>query len=73
MSLHDVPIGTDVPNDINVIIEIPMNSPAIKYEVDKKSGTLYVDLGGQEWREVDFGSTAKPATISPPMAIAMGT
>lgn len=43
MSLHDVPVGTDVPNDINVIIEIPMNSPAIKYEVDKKSGTLYVD------------------------------
>jgi inorganic pyrophosphatase len=26
MSLHDVPVGTDVPNDINVIIEIPMNS-----------------------------------------------
>ena len=43
MSLHDVPVGTDVPNDINVIIEIPMNSPAIKYEVDKDSGTLYVD------------------------------
>ncbi len=43
MSLHDVPVGRDVPNDINVIIEIPMNSPAIKYEVDKKSGTLYVE------------------------------
>jgi inorganic pyrophosphatase len=43
MSLQQVPVGTDVPNDINVIIEIPMNSPAIKYEVDKDSGTLYVD------------------------------
>lgn len=43
MSLHLVPVGNDVPNDINVIIEIPMNSPAIKYEVDKKSGTLFVE------------------------------
>ena len=43
MSLREVPVGTDVPNDINVIIEIPMNSPAIKYEVDKASGALFVD------------------------------
>jgi inorganic pyrophosphatase len=43
MSLHDVPVGRDVPNDVNVIIEIPMNSPAVKYEVDKKSGALFLD------------------------------
>ena len=35
MSLQDVPVGRDVPNDVNVIIEIPMNSPAVKYEIDK--------------------------------------
>jgi inorganic pyrophosphatase len=43
MSLHDVPVGNDVPDDVNVIIEIPMNSPAVKYEVDKKSGAIYLD------------------------------
>lgn len=43
MSLQDVPVGNDVPNEINVIIEIPMNSPAIKYEVDKVSGAIFVD------------------------------
>ena len=35
MSLQKVPVGRDVPNDINVIIEIQMHSPAVKYEVDK--------------------------------------
>jgi len=43
MSLQQVPAGRDVPNDINVIIEVPMNSPAIKYEVDKDSGAIFVD------------------------------
>ncbi len=43
MSLKEVPVGRDVPNDVNVIIEIPMNSPAVKYEVDKKSGALFLD------------------------------
>ena len=43
MSLHEVPVGRDVPNDVNVIIEIPMNSPAVKYEVDKNSGALFLD------------------------------
>ena len=43
MSLQDVPVGRDVPNEINVIIEIPMNSPAIKYEVDKETGAIFVD------------------------------
>lgn len=43
MSLHEVPVGRDIPNDLNVIIEIPMNSPAIKYEVDKASGAIFVD------------------------------
>ncbi|MET0961862.1 MAG: inorganic pyrophosphatase, partial [Noviherbaspirillum sp.] len=33
MSLNDVNSGRDVPNDFNVIIEIPMNADPIKYEV----------------------------------------
>ncbi len=43
MSLQQVPAGRNFPDDINVIIEVPMNSPAIKYEVDKESGAIFVD------------------------------
>ena len=43
MSLNNVPAGRDVPNDFNVIIEIPMNADPIKYEVDKETGALFVD------------------------------
>jgi inorganic pyrophosphatase len=43
MSLNNVPAGRDVPNDFNVIIEIPMNADPIKYEVDKESGAIFVD------------------------------
>jgi inorganic pyrophosphatase len=43
MSLNDVNSGRDVPNDFNVIIEIPMNADPIKYEVDKDSGAIFVD------------------------------
>jgi inorganic pyrophosphatase len=43
MSLDLVPTGQDVPNDINVIIEIPLDSEAVKYEVDKASGQIFVD------------------------------
>ena len=35
MNLDRVTTGRDVPNDVNVIIEIPMNAEPIKYEVDK--------------------------------------
>jgi inorganic pyrophosphatase len=63
MSFHQVPVGTDVPNDINVIIEIPMNSPALKYEVDKKSGTPYVDrnLERGKWVKVEGWEDAESA------------
>ncbi len=43
MSLNNVPAGKDVPNDFNVIIEIPMNADPVKYEVDKDSGAIFVD------------------------------
>ncbi len=43
MSLNAVSAGKDVPNDVNVIIEIPANSDPVKYEVDKDSGALFVD------------------------------
>ncbi|MFT5642767.1 MAG: inorganic pyrophosphatase [Janthinobacterium sp.] len=43
MSLNKVSSGRDLPNDFNVIIEIPMNADPIKYEVDKDSGAIFVD------------------------------
>ena len=43
MNLDRVGYGRDIPNDINVIIEIPMAADPIKYEVDKETGALFVD------------------------------
>jgi inorganic pyrophosphatase len=43
MSLMSIKSGRDVPNEINVIIEIPMRGEPVKYEVDKESGALFVD------------------------------
>ncbi|CAN5875315.1 inorganic diphosphatase [soil metagenome] len=43
MSLNNVPAGRDLPNDFNVVIEIPMNADPIKYEVDKETGAIFVD------------------------------
>jgi len=43
MNLERVTSGRDVPNDVNVIIEIPMNADPVKYEVDKQTGAVFVD------------------------------
>ena len=43
MPLDRVTAGTDVPNDCNVVIEIPMHGDPIKYEVDKATGAVFVD------------------------------
>ncbi len=43
MGLMEINSGRDVPNEINVVIEIPMHGEPVKYEVDKKTGALFVD------------------------------
>ncbi len=43
MSLDRVTAGANTPDEFNVIIEIPMNSDPVKYEVDKDSGAVFVD------------------------------
>ena len=43
MSINDIPAGKNIPDEINVIIEIPANSDPVKYEVDKDTGALMVD------------------------------
>ena len=43
MNIDAIPIGTNPPHDINVIIEVPIGGEPIKYEMDKAAGTLVVD------------------------------
>ncbi len=43
MDIEKITSGKNVPDEINVIIEIPMNSDPVKYEFDKESGAIFVD------------------------------
>lgn len=43
MNVNALSAGKDLPNDINVVIEIPANQPGIKFELDKDSGAIVVD------------------------------
>jgi inorganic pyrophosphatase len=43
MRLEAIPAGKSPPDDINVVIEVPVGGEPIKYEMDKASGTLFVD------------------------------
>ena len=43
MRLDAIPIGQNPPDDINVVIEVPIGGEPIKYELNKEAGTLFVD------------------------------
>lgn len=43
MNLDRVSTGKNVPEEVNVIIEIPSHSDPVKYEVDKETGAMFVD------------------------------
>jgi inorganic pyrophosphatase len=43
MRLDAIPTGKNPPHDVNVVIEVPIGGEPIKYEMDKASGTLFVD------------------------------
>ncbi len=43
MDVTKIPVGVNPPEDINVIIEIPMGGTPVKYEVEKNSGAMFVD------------------------------
>jgi inorganic pyrophosphatase len=38
-----IPTGRNPPRDVNALIEIPLGGVPVKYELDKQSGTLFVD------------------------------
>ncbi len=64
MILSNISIGKNPPHEINVVIEIPQGSGAIKYEVDKDSGALLVDrfLGTSMVYPANYGFV--PNTLS---------
>ena len=43
MRIDAISIGDNPPEDLNVIIEVPVGGEPIKYELDKDAGTLVVD------------------------------
>jgi inorganic pyrophosphatase len=43
MRIDQIPVGRNVPDDVNVIVEVPIGGEPIKYEMDKAAGTLVVD------------------------------
>jgi inorganic pyrophosphatase len=43
MRIDAISIGDNPPEDVNVIVEVPVGGNPIKYELDKEAGTLVVD------------------------------
>jgi inorganic pyrophosphatase len=43
MRIDAISIGKDPPQEVNVIVEVPVGGEPIKYEMDKEAGTLVVD------------------------------
>jgi inorganic pyrophosphatase len=43
MRIDAISIGKNPPEDVNVIVEVPVGGQPIKYELDKEAGTLVVD------------------------------
>ncbi|WP_374764404.1 inorganic diphosphatase [Yunchengibacter salinarum] len=43
MNIDKISAGANPPHDVNVIIEVPVGTEPVKYEMDKESGALMVD------------------------------
>ena len=43
MRIDAIPTGKNPPEEVNVIIEVPVGGEPIKYELDKEAGTMIVD------------------------------
>lgn len=64
MGLMNITSGKKIPDEINVIIEIPMNGAPVKYEVNKETGALFVDrfMSTAMFYPVNYGYV--PQTLS---------
>ena len=43
MRIDAIAVGDNPPEDVNVIVEVPLGGEPIKYEMHKEAGTLFVD------------------------------
>jgi inorganic pyrophosphatase len=43
MRIDLIPTGTNPPDNLNVLVEVPVGGEPVKYEFDKASGAMYVD------------------------------
>ena len=43
MNIDLIPAGSNPPDSVNVLIEVPIGGEPIKYELDKLSGAIFVD------------------------------
>jgi inorganic pyrophosphatase len=59
---HDIPLGDDAPNEINVIIEIPKGSNN-KYEIDKKTGLIKLDRANYSSAAFPYDYGFAPQTL----------
>lgn len=59
---HDVPLGDNAPEEINVIIEIPKGSNN-KYEVDKETGLIKLDRANYSAAAYPFDYGFAPKTL----------
>ena len=59
---HDIPRGTDIPNEFNTIIEIPKGS-FNKYEIDKETGLIALDRANYSAAPYPFDYGYVPQTL----------
>lgn len=59
---HEVSKGDNIPEEINVIIEIPKNSPN-KYEIDKETGLISLDRANYSSATYPFDYGFVPQTL----------
>lgn len=59
---HDVPLGKNVPEEFNVIIEIPKGSKN-KYEIDKETGLIKLDRAMKTSQDYPFDYGFAPQTL----------
>jgi inorganic pyrophosphatase len=64
MDISKISTGSNPPSDVNVIIEVPMNSLPVKYEFDKDASAILVDrfLSTAMFYPVNYGFV--PHTLS---------
>ncbi len=59
---HEVTRGKNIPEEVNVIIEIPKNSPN-KYEIDKETGLIALDRANYSSAPYPFDYGFVPQTL----------